>query len=137
MKFVPTTLRVNPGPPTAADTGLMLESVGTGLITAFVVNVSALEVPPPGAGVFTVTLAVPALATSEARMEAVNCVGLTKFVVRTAPFQRTLEPLTKFEPLTVSVKAASPAVFEVGLSEIKAGEGLTTVRERLFCPPRL
>ena len=39
---------------------------------AVIVNKAALEVPPPGAGFATVTLAVPAAAMSEARIVAVS-----------------------------------------------------------------
>src|SRR6267378_2633803 len=82
------------------------------------------EVPPPGAGVTTVTCGVPAAATSAAAMAAVSCVGLTKVVVRAAPFHCTLEPLTKLVPVSVSVKAALPAEVPVGDSVVSVGEGL-------------
>ena len=137
MKFVPVTLRVNPEPPADAEFGLMFESVGAGLTTAFVVKVRPLDVPPPGAGVFTVTGAVPTAATSEPRIDAVSCVELTKAVVRGEPFQRTVAPLTKFVPVTARVKAASPAVFEMGESKVAVGDGFVTVRESEFWPPRL
>ena len=39
----------------------------------------------------------------------------------------TTEPLTKFEPLIVSGKAALPAVMLVGDSEVVAGTGLSMV----------
>ena len=44
------------------------------------------EVPPPGAGVKTVTCAVPIAAMSLARMDACNCVEFTNVVARVAPF---------------------------------------------------
>ncbi len=40
-------------------------------------KVWALDVPPPGVPLKTVTLAVPAVAMSAAVMEAVSCVLLT------------------------------------------------------------
>src|SRR5438552_1806601 len=85
------------------------------------------EVPPPGAGVATVICAVPAAATSAAEMAAVSCVALRNVVVRAAPFQRTVEPLTKPLPFTVSVSGAFPAVAPVGDSPAPPGAGGTTV----------
>ena len=41
-----------------------------------------------------------------------SCVALTKAVVRAAPFQFTVEPLTKFVPVTVSV---SPVALQKGV----------------------
>ncbi len=61
-------------PPAVAEVGFRLVVVGTGLL---IVKVWALEVPPPGVPVKTVTLAVPAVAMSAARMEAVSWVLLT------------------------------------------------------------
>src|SRR5438477_80722 len=91
-KPVPATVSVKAGPPTRALLGVRPVSVGAGLFT---VNVCAAEVPPPGAGVTTVTCGVPAVARSEAGIAAVSWVALTSVVVRAAPLQRTLEPLTK------------------------------------------
>ena len=63
--------------------------VGTGLFTA---NDTAFDAPPPGAGLNTVTLAVPAVAMSANVIAAVSCVPLTYVVVRFSPFQRTTAP---------------------------------------------
>ena len=52
---------------------------------------------------YIATGTVAAVATSAAAIAAVSWVALTKVVVRAAPFQRTLEPLTKLVPVTVSV----------------------------------
>ena len=68
-KFVPLTVRVNPASPTVFEVGFMEVVVGTGLL---IVKVCELEVPPPGVGLVTVTLAVPAVAMSEAVIVAVN-----------------------------------------------------------------
>ena len=57
----------------------------------------------------TVTLAVPAVAISEANIAAVICVLLTKFVALGTPLKFTAAPLTKPMPLTVSVNGAEPA----------------------------
>jgi len=76
MKLAPLTVSVNAEPPTAAEVGLKLVRLGTGLVP-WIVKLSALEVPPPGVGLKIVTLAVPALAMSAAVIDAVNCVALT------------------------------------------------------------
>ena len=84
--------------------------VGTGLGPPLVmVKFTGLEVPPPGAGLVTVTASVPVEATLEAGMATVNCVELTKVVAGAAPPKLTIEAATKFVPLIVSVKAAPPA----------------------------
>jgi hypothetical protein len=82
------------------------------------VNVSGSDVPPPGAGVKTVTLADPAAATSTAVIDARTCVADTNVVGRLAPFQRTLDDDTKLLPLTVRVNAADPAFTEAGESPV-------------------
>jgi hypothetical protein len=68
-----------------------------------------LEVPPPGAGLVTVTAGVPVEAMAAAGMAAVNCVELTNVVVGAAPPKLTIEAATKLVPLIVSVRAAPPA----------------------------
>src|SRR6267143_5645078 len=123
-KPVPVTVSVNAAPLTSALLGLRPVSVGAGLFT---LNVCAAEVPPPGAGVRTVTLAVPAAAMSAAVIAAVSWMVLTKVVVRAAPFHCTVvEPFTNPVPLTVSVKAAPPTVALVGTSAVIVGMGLLT-----------
>lgn len=92
------------------------------------VKVNAPEVPPPGDELKTVTVALPAVATSAAVMAAVNCVLLTKVVVRVLPFQRTAEPLTKLLPVTVRLKAALPARSELGFKLVIVGAGLLIVK---------
>jgi hypothetical protein len=52
---------------------------------------------------------------------------LTKVVVKVELFQCTFEPETKFDPLTVSVKAGPPAVALLGEIELIAGTGLLMV----------
>ena len=76
MKPVPLTVRPNDVPPAVALVGERLVMLGTGL-AALIANDAAVEVPPPGAGLITVTWAVPALAISAAAIAAVNCVALT------------------------------------------------------------
>ena len=79
-----------------------------------IVNVRALEF-------CTVTDAVPAAAMSVAGIAAVSWLALTKLVVRSTPFQRTTEPLTKLLPFTVSVKACPPAAALLGEREVNVG----------------
>src|SRR2546423_5097649 len=123
-KLLPVTVSVKAAFPAAALAGDRVESVGDGLLT---LNVWAAEVPPPGAGVTTVTCGVPAAATSAAAMAAVSCVALTKVVVRVAPFHLTVLPLTKPVPVTVSVKAGLPADVLVGDRAARGGAELLTV----------
>jgi hypothetical protein len=106
MKLLPFTVIVNAAPPAVRDVGLMLEVTGTG--GSLIVKVRALEVPPPGAGLNTVTEAVPATAMSEAEIAAVRRDEETKVVMRLVPFHWTTEFELKPLPFTVSVKAALP-----------------------------
>jgi hypothetical protein len=63
------------------------------------VKVNEFELPPPGAGLKTVTAAVPAAAMSAAEISAVSALTVPLLVVgRSLPFQRTTEPATKFVP---------------------------------------
>ena len=117
---------MNPGPPATAEPGLNPVVDGTGLLPDAIVKVWAFDVPPPGAGVNTVTAAVPATPRSAAGIAAVTCVVETNVVARAAPFQRTTELGTKFVPLTVSVRPGPPAAAEAGLSPVVAGIGLDT-----------
>ena len=64
----------------------------------FMVKVRLPLVPPPGEGVKTLTLAVPAVVSSVAATLAVRLLLLTKVVGSAVPFQFTTEPLMKFEP---------------------------------------
>jgi hypothetical protein len=83
-KFVPVTVSVNGAPPTMAEPGVKEPIVGSGFLV--IVKVNALEVPPPGVGVETVTVAVPAAAMSAAVMAACKLVLETNVVVRGLPF---------------------------------------------------
>jgi len=62
--------------PVALGAGVRPVTVG-GVVSGRIVNAWALDVPPPGAGVTTVTLEVPAIAISVAGMVAVSCVTET------------------------------------------------------------
>ena len=81
--------------------------------------------PPPGAGLVTVTLMVPDAAVSVAVIElhlrrAEECRRLRD------PLKFSTEAELKFVPVTVRVKAA-PLVALVGESETSVGNGLFTV----------
>jgi len=129
---VPVTVSVNAVPPAACvwPASVALLIVGRGLLT---VNVSATEGPTAGAGFVTVTLNVPAVATSAAVIAAVTFVLLTKVVVLALPLKLTVAPFTKelALPFTVSVNAASPAVALGGESEARIGCTLSFVRAKL------
>jgi hypothetical protein len=84
------------------------------------VNMTLLETPP-ASGFVTVTLAVPGVAMSLPGMAAVSCEAFANVVVRAAPSQWTVDPGTNPLPLTVSVKAAPPAVALLGISAAIAG----------------
>ena len=101
---------------------------------ALIVNVCALDVPPPGLGFTTVIDAVPAVATRDAGTVAVSCVEETKLVARGAPFQFTVEVETNLVPFTVKVNCALPAVVEVGQIEVMVGTGLLIVRVSVALP---
>jgi hypothetical protein len=89
-------------------------------------KVNALEDPPPGAGVTTVTGEVPAEAICEAVTAAVSLLVLTNVVVSAVVPQLTVELAVKPVPLTVSVKAAPPALVKAGERLLMAGAGLGT-----------
>jgi len=127
IKFVPVTVNVKPAPPATAELGFKDVTVGEGLLTVLTVKVSALEVPPPGVGVETVTETVPLVAMSVLVICACSCVLDTKVVGRALPFQCTVESETKFVPLTVSVKLALPAGAALGLNDATVGTGLLEV----------
>ena len=131
-KFVPVMVRVNPPLPATVVAGLMLLIVGNGLV---MVKVAVLDVPPPGAGLKTVTFAVPAVATSLAGMVAVSTVLETNPVVRSLPFQRTTEPLTKFVPVMVRVNPPLPATAVDGLIVVIVGDGFVMVKVAMLDVP--
>jgi hypothetical protein len=83
-------------------------------------------VPPPGAGLVTVTLIVPDVAVSVAVINAFTCVALRNVVVFAVPLKFSTDDELKFVPVTVRVKAA-PFVALVGESETSVGKGLFTV----------
>ena len=103
MNPEPVTERVKAALPAMAEDGSINPMDGTGF-GATIVNDTEFDVPPPGLGLKTVTLAEPALATSPVSIDAVNWLPFAKVVARSAPFHRTTEPEIKPEPVTVRVK---------------------------------
>ena len=87
-------------------------------------NANEVEVPPPGAGVKTVTVALPKAAISFAEICAVIWVLLTNVVGRLLPFHWTTEVGTKPVPVTVSVKVEPPTLALTGESALRVGDAL-------------
>jgi hypothetical protein len=81
------------------------------------------EVPPPGAGVLTERVVIPADTIWAAGTWAVSWPALTNWVLRVVVPQYTVEPDTNPEPLTVSVKAAAPALVKAGDRVVRPGAG--------------
>src|SRR5436309_15285739 len=102
-KFVPVTVNVNAALPATLSVGDRELTVGPGF-GVFMVKVCALDVPPPGVGLTTVTKAVPAVAMSAAVIWAVSWVLLPNVVERAAPFHWTVDGATKLVPDTVRRK---------------------------------
>jgi len=125
-KPVPVRVNVKAPPPAVAEVGAIKVSVGPA--AALIVKDTVADVPPPGAGLVTVTFAVPAVAISAAVIAAVSCVALTNVVVLAAPLNFTTDVDTKPVPFTVRVKAAPPAVALVGEREVSVGAGLLMVK---------
>jgi hypothetical protein len=125
-KPVPVRVKVKAVPPTVAKVGAREVSVGAE--AALIVNDRMPDVPPPGAGFVTVTVAVPAVAISAAVIAADSCVAFTKVVVLTVPLNLTTDVETKAVPFTVRMKAAPPAVALVGEREVAVGAGLLMVK---------
>ena len=134
-KPVPVTVSVKRGLPAGTEGGPSAPTTGAGLGALATVKVTAFDVPPPGAGFTTVTAIVPAAAMSEAPMVACSTVAETKVVGRALPFQPTVEPVTKPEPLTVSAKLGPPAVALLGAREATAGAGVVLVERRWLARP--
>ena len=82
-----------------------------------------LEVPPPGAGFCTLTVAEPTELKSEAGICAINDVVDTKVVATALPFHNTCEVETNCVPVTVRVRAGLPARAVNGERELIVGTG--------------
>jgi hypothetical protein len=76
MNPFPFTIKVKAAVPAVAIAGDSVLIAGAAPV-ALIVNVPVTVVPPPGAGLVTVTDAVPAVAMSAAVIAAVTCIALT------------------------------------------------------------
>ena len=110
---------------TVADAGRIEATEGVGL--AVIVNDTPLMVPPPGVGLKTVTIAVPAVLRSLLRIAALNCVELTKVVARAVPFHCTCEVGMNPLPVTDKLSAVAPMAAEEGRIELTEGAGLAAI----------
>ena len=72
MNCVPVTVNVNAGPPVVALDGESEVAFGVGFGDVLIVKLSALDVPPPGGGLCTATVAVPAELRSDAGICAIS-----------------------------------------------------------------
>lgn len=91
-------------------------------------------VPPPGVGLKTVTVAVPAVAILVAGTDADICVALIKVVVSAAPFHLIADVVTKFVPVATMVNDPEPAVAVFGAMLVKVGTGFTLVTVNVSVP---
>src|SRR5262249_5089580 len=84
----------------------------------------------------TVMLEVFAVARLPAGIVAINCVTLTNVVVRSRLSKRTVEPLTKPDPVTVIGRSGLPAPTEFGFTLVIDGDPLLIVKKTgLDVPP--
>ena len=108
--------------------GATADALTVSVAEGSIVNSRALDVPPPGPGVCTLTCAVPAADRSLAAIEASSLVVLISRVGRSAPFQRTTENVLNPLPITVSVSGPRLARPCVGSVALMAGAGFVTGR---------
>jgi len=99
-----------------------------------IVNVLLFEVSP-NSGLYTVTVAEPAIAMSDDGMAALTWVVERYFVVRSTPFHLTLLPELKCVPFTISVNAGLPACLVEGVIVLIVGPDLISKVMPLDVPP--
>ncbi len=136
IKLLPLTTIKNPGSPTFFMVGEILVVMGAGFPT---VNVIEVDVPPPGAGLKTVTSNFPKERRSLAGIAAVSWVELTNVVVLSEPFHLVTEEEIKLLPLRVKVNAGPSTAASVGDMLVNIGTGLllepTVNLTALLVPP--
>jgi hypothetical protein len=113
-KFVPVTTRVAPLEPAVALAGETVTLEAAGSIAAVIEKADAFDTTPK-LETASVIGAVPTETTSVAGTVAMSCVELTNCVCSAettggpevgVTIQSTIEPLTKFAPVTVTANAA-------------------------------
>ena len=134
---LPLTIRVKAPEPAVAVEGVICVTMGTGFEPPVMTKEALGEVPPPGAGLNTVTCAVPAEVISDAEMLTCSCVALTNVVNRDEPLKRAEELLTNPLPFTVRVNAADPAIAPEGEREVIEGDGLLAALIVKLLPPEV
>jgi hypothetical protein len=92
-----------------------------GFVPPVIVKFAVFEMLPLGAGLVTVTAAVPVEAMAVAGTGAVNSQELTNVVASVVPPKLTIEAPLKFVPMTSRVKAALPATELIGKIVVIAG----------------
>jgi len=129
-KFAPVALSVKAAPPAAAEFGVRADREGAGALLV-TLKVTPPEAAPPG--FTTVTLGAAAEAMRVVETVAVSFALPENTVVSGVLPHLMIEPATKFDPLTLSVKAAPPLVAEDGdkLLIEGAGEMADQLRKRL------
>lgn len=135
VKLIPDTVRLNVAPPTLADVGKTLVTVGMAEgvpITKTIV----FETTPPD--VWTVMLAVPCVDRREAGTWPLSWVELFAWLVmRGVPFQSTTAPVPKPEPFTVKLKPPLPGGTAVGLIDVMTGPLLAPMTKVIGLEARL
>jgi hypothetical protein len=121
VKPVPVRVSGKAAPPAVAVAGAIEARVRE---APLIVKGKLPDVPPPGAGFVTATLAVPAVAMSVAVIAAVSWVALIRVVVLAAPLNFTTDVDTNPVPFTIKLKPAPPAAALVGEIEDSVGAGL-------------
>src|SRR5208282_1177293 len=122
-KPVPDNVNGKAAPPAVSLVGAIEASVGAGFAEPEIANTKSDVVPPPGARLVTVTLALPGLRIAAAGIVAVNCPALTNVVASAVPLKFTTEPWTNPPPVTVKVNSGPPAAIVDGLRDAMAGSG--------------
>jgi hypothetical protein len=134
-KPLPLIVNANDDPPAVAVVGEIEVTASTVLS---IVNGSALDIPPPGAGLVTVTLMLVTVAISGAGIVTTICVVAREVGVSEPNDPNvTVAPVTKFVPVIVSGNAAPPAVALDWERLAIVGSGLFTVNvwDPLVPPP--
>src|ERR1700677_3079173 len=111
--------------PSMTLAGAMEAITGIGLSTA---NVTAGELPPPGAALVATRFKVPGVARSAADNATEISVADVYVTVRAPPFTVTADMGRKPVPVISTSVAPVPARTIAGCSEVIAGTGLLTTR---------